>query len=281
VEHLACQAVSMGSSIAVAATSAALAFQSVAAPPPGPLKPWSPWNVEYADDMCILQRFYGDKAQPITLGFKPGPLGEHMRVVLIQPEGSLGKGQGRAQLTFDNGSPLENGFWSMRAKAMHITIIDLKRAELDPLKTAKQLRIRAGKVDLALASNMFGPALKALEACERDLLASWGMDRATIDAIATYPELRGGPASIFGTNDYPSAAIRNNEQGTAGVRFWVSKEGRARDCMVVESSGSAILDAQTCAIFTKRGRYLPARTKSGEIVESISYSRIRWELPRF
>ena len=279
--RLACQAVQMGSGIALGAAVAALVLQSVSTDDPAPLKPSSPWNVEYADDMCILQRFYGDKAQPVTLGFKPGPLGEHMRVLLIQPQGSLGKGQGRARLYFDDGPPAEDSFWSVPNKAtkMHATVVDLKRSALDPLKAAKRVRIRAGKVDVALAINMFGPAMTALEACEKDLLASWGMIPATIDAIATYPEPRGGVPSFFSTNDYPSAAIRNEEQGTAGVRYWVSKEGEVRDCKVVESSGSALLDAQTCAVISKRGQFLPARTKSGEAVESISYSRIRWELP--
>jgi TonB family protein len=204
-----------------------------------------------------------------------------MRIVLIQPKASLGKAQGMAKISFDGGSVVEVGFWSipLQSKEMHVTIIDLKRADLNPLKTAKQLRIRARKVDVSFVSSMFGPALKALSDCEKDLLARWGMDLAIINSIQAYPEARGGVHSFFRTDDYPSAAIRNEEQGTAGVRFWVSEEGRVRDCKVVESSGSAALDAQTCAMISKRGRYEPARTKTGDVVESISYARIRWEMP--
>ena len=51
----------MGSGIALGAAVAALVPQSANTADPAPLKPSSPWNVEYADDMCILQRFYGDK----------------------------------------------------------------------------------------------------------------------------------------------------------------------------------------------------------------------------
>jgi TonB family protein len=275
----------MGSSIAFAAAFAALSFQPVGTSTPAPLAPSSPWNVEYADNMCILQRFFGERAQPVVLGFKPGPLGEHMRVVLIQPRGLLSKGQGTAKLSFDEKSPVEAGYWSVPMKAkegqkVQVTVVDLKRADLDPLKTARQVHVHAGKIDVALALDRFGLALKALAACEKDLLASWGMDPGAIDAITTYPELRGGIVNVFSTDDYPMAAIRNNEQGTAGVRFWVSKEGRVRDCKVVESSGSAVLDAQTCAIIGKRARYEPARTKTGDVIESISYQRIRWELPQ-
>jgi hypothetical protein len=48
---------------------------------------------------------------------------------------------------------------------------------------------------------------------------------------------------------------------------------------VIESSGSNLLDAQTCAIISKRGLFDPARTKTGEPVASIGFQRVRWVLP--
>jgi hypothetical protein len=48
---------------------------------------------------------------------------------------------------------------------------------------------------------------------------------------------------------------------------------------VVEPSGSAVLDAQTCAIITKRGIFNPAKTQDGQAVESIGFSRVHWILP--
>jgi protein TonB len=75
------------------------------------------------------------------------------------------------------------------------------------------------------------------------------------------------------------AAIASNQQGSSGVRFWVSKEGKVSDCRVIESSGSNLLDAQTCAIISKRGLFDPARTKTGEPVASIGFQRVRWVLP--
>lgn len=268
--------------ITVAAAAAALAIHAEPNSSPGPLKPSGPWTVDYADDMCVLQRTFGSKEQQVTLGLKPGPLGESMRLVLIQPEDAAGKGQGVARVSFDDAKPVDAGYWSvpLQKRQIDVTLVDMKRDQLAPLQRAKSIRIRAGKVDVALAPTMFSQALTALEACEKDLLVSWGMDPAALSSITTFPKPRGGALHrFFSTSDYPMAALRNNEQGTAGVRFWVGKDGKVRDCKVVESSGSVTIDSQTCATISQRGRFEPARTSSGTAVESISYTRVRWELP--
>jgi TonB family protein len=272
----------MGSSIAFAVASAALAIQSAAIPPvPAPLKPSSPWNVEYADNMCLLQRYFGGKEQPVTLGFKPGLFSEHMRVVLVRHASETRIVRGEAQISFDGSPPIKAPFAEgfIKDKGVRAMAIDFKEPDLAPLNNAKQIRIQAGKLDIALAPNAVSAAMKALEACEKDLLVTWGMDPAAVASIASFPKVRGGIVGVFSYNDYPMAAIRNEEQGTAGVRFWVGKDGKARDCEVVESSGSALLDDQTCSIIVQRGRFEPARTSSGEPVVSIGFQRIRWEIP--
>ena len=121
--------------------------------------------------------------------------------------------------------------------------------------------------------------MKALDACEQDLLVTWGMDPKVVASLASYPTQRGGIASLFSADDYPREAIANNEQGTASVRIKVSKEGKASDCQIIESSGSETIDKQTCNIIVNRARFQPARTNSGEAVDSIALQRIRWELP--
>ena len=270
----------MGSSIAFAAALAALAPQS-AAIPPVPLKPSGPWIVDYADSMCVLQRQFGSGEDTVYLGFRPGLFSEHMRMVLMRKGTDRSTRRGMTQLFFDGGPPLKAPFTEGWVEKQHarVMLIDLKVSDLAPLNHAKQLRVQAGKADIILAPERVDAAMKALDPCQKDLLISWGMNKVTIDAIATFAEPKDGVVGFFSTNDYPVAAIRKNEQGTAGVRYWVSIEGKVRECTVVESSGSAILDAQTCAIIMKRGKFLPARTKSGEAVESIGFSRIRWEIP--
>lgn len=250
-----------------------------AASPPMPLKPSGPWNVEYADSMCVLSRQFGSGDGSVTLGFRPGLFSEHMRMVVARKSTDDRSRWGEAQLSFDGGPVLKTRYSDGLAPrtGLRIMVIDLKAAELAPLSTAQKFQVRAGGDDFVLMPDHVAAAMQALNPCIKDLLISWGMNTATIDSIATYPKFRN--ESIFSSNDYPSAALRNREQGTTGVRYWVSKDGKISDCKVVERSGSVALDERTCSLINRRARYDPARTKAGEAVDAIDFARVHWVIP--
>jgi len=86
-------------------------------------------------------------------------------------------------------------------------------------------------------------------------------------------------ASLFSTDDYPQSAIRNEEQGTTGVRLGVGPDGRVTDCSVTQSSGSGALDQATCNILKRRARFTPAKDQAGNPISDSFSQRIRWELP--
>lgn len=91
---------------------------------------------------------------------------------------------------------------------------------------------------------------------------------------------RGNLASLFSVEDYPSSALRNDEEGIVRARLIVGVDGQVRDCTVVRSSGSTALDGATCDIFIRRARFEPARDASGNVVEgSIVTPAIRWVIP--
>ena len=85
--------------------------------------------------------------------------------------------------------------------------------------------------------------------------------------------------AMFSTDDYPLDALRKSEAGTVAVALKIGADGRVTDCVVTGSSGSASLDAQTCRIFWKRARFIPAEDSRGRPVESALQQRIKWELP--
>lgn len=84
---------------------------------------------------------------------------------------------------------------------------------------------------------------------------------------------------LFSTEDYPMAALRNDDQGTTAISLSVGRDGRVSACSVTASSGSAALDATTCSVLQRRGRFAPARDASGRAVEDQSSARIKWQLP--
>lgn len=85
--------------------------------------------------------------------------------------------------------------------------------------------------------------------------------------------------SLFTDADYPVAAIRAREQGSVDFQLLVNARGRVTACNILRSSGSALLDATTCRLVQKRGRFIPARDKKGRPAPDTIAGRVNWRLP--
>lgn len=96
-------------------------------------------------------------------------------------------------------------------------------------------------------------------------------------ALAARP--RGNPAQWVTTNDYPTAALRMEQEGLVRVRLAVSAEGRATGCEVTASSGFAELDQATCDKLVRRARFTPASDESGAKVSGNWATSVRWAIP--
>ncbi|QIL02544.1 energy transducer TonB [Sphingomonas sinipercae] len=88
--------------------------------------------------------------------------------------------------------------------------------------------------------------------------------------------LKANLPGLIRADDYPPEALLRNEQGTVGARLVIDSGGRVSQCIVEQSSGSAILDTTTCDIFRKRAKFPPAaEATTGERTFSQS---VRWQL---
>ena len=90
---------------------------------------------------------------------------------------------------------------------------------------------------------------------------------------------RSNPGSWATNDDYPSAALRAEEEGVTGFRLTVGTDGRVSECSVTSSSGSSTLDAATCKLITRRARFTPAKDADGNPVTDTYSNRIRWQIP--
>lgn len=88
----------------------------------------------------------------------------------------------------------------------------------------------------------------------------------------------GNLTELIRDDDYPASAIANEEQGTVAVRIAVDERGRAADCTVETSSGSAAIDAKTCEIVKERATFTPATNAAGQPVAGEFRQRITWRL---
>lgn len=78
--------------------------------------------------------------------------------------------------------------------------------------------------------------------------------------------------------NYPSRAIRNEEQGTVGLTVTVNAEGRVAGCRVTSSSGSNTLDDAACKDITRYARFNPALDDAGNPTSASWSTRIVYQL---
>ena len=88
------------------------------------------------------------------------------------------------------------------------------------------------------------------------------------------------PGSWVTNDDYPSRALRAEEQGVVGFRLNVDANGRVTDCTVTSSSGSSELDSTACSLLKRRARFSAAEDASGKKIPATYSNRIRWQIPR-
>lgn len=89
----------------------------------------------------------------------------------------------------------------------------------------------------------------------------------------------GNAGSFFGPDAYPPEAIRAGQQGRSVATVAVDANGVATGCTTTVSSGSASLDATTCAIAMTKLRYVAARDSRGRAVAGSYTLPVRWVLP--
>ena len=108
--------------------------------------------------------------------------------------------------------------------------------------------------------------------------------RAAITRLLQCVELERPPvmftnlATYLSDFDYPVEARQRREQGTVSFRLTIGPDGRPTECVVTQSSGSAILDETTCRLMRERPRFTPARDRNGNPVSDTVEARIRWRL---
>ncbi|WCP71666.1 MULTISPECIES: energy transducer TonB [Sphingomonas] len=260
--------------------AAILAGQGGAADVP-PLKPASAWSVNYAEDMCVLSRDYGDAGNRVSVLFRPTPFNDRVQTVLVGDRKQLGYSP-RVKVQIDGraGKGVFDGDGQRtslpKGRNMGITF-DLPRDTVTDFAGTEPVgfALSGGKpfrVNLSLSR----AALTALRKCETDLMQSWGFDVGAVDTAPVLPaRAQRDPSMWLSNSDFPRQLLGANANVT--VAWIITKEGGIRNCRVVRSSGNATFDAIPCEALARRARYTPARDANGHPVETLSSRVIRFK----
>ncbi len=90
---------------------------------------------------------------------------------------------------------------------------------------------------------------------------------------------RGNPANWVTENDYPTSAIRAEQQGRTSFRLSLDAAGKVTGCTVTMSSGSPALDTATCDKLTRRAKFEAAIDSTGARTEGFYLGSVNWRLP--
>jgi TonB family protein len=74
-------------------------------------------------------------------------------------------------------------------------------------------------------------------------------------------------------------AFQEQWKGAATFELFIDPQGRPADCAIVQSSGYAQLDRETCFIAVHRARFTPARGPDGTPVYGAYRSMVKWHRP--
>lgn len=247
-----------------------------------PLAPAGQWQVAAGDAQCMALRRYGPAAKPAFLLFKPAPLGDVMQILVVRQGSKPRVSQAGGTMRVDGGpatkiSILDYG--SPQGKD-RVSSINVPLSNFAAVRTASTLSLNAsGSLDYSFALSEMASVMQRLDACTQNLRKAWHIGEASSD-ILQEAQSKASLPSYFGSNDYPAGALASDATGLVEMVSLIDEAGKVASCMVIATSGYAILDAQSCAVMTDRASFRPALGLDGKPIRSGRLLRIRWQTSR-
>ena len=245
----------------------------------GLLEPTGPWNVDYAEHQCVASRPYESKEGPLHFLVKPSPSSDVMQIALVKRGGGPSKGiQVDTRIIMGSAPAVEAKQLSYATAAQFVRLINLDQSGATALGKANHIVWDASGALLSLRLGDMASVMSALADCRLDLAKYWNIGPEFAAALKSLPKPKQPILSLFSFSDYPEKAVREEQSGTTRFILLIDERGALRDCMVVETSGIAVLDAQTCLVIKARGKFDPAIGADGKPARASLTQRVRWEL---
>lgn len=266
---------------------AALALSAVPAAA-APLQPSAKWVVNFDAAQCVAQRDYGTSEQPMTLILKQPAMGSVMQVAVRakgffngQPE------QVDGGIRFDSQAPIKIPALQWRPAKSPLTyrMINVPLSKFAAASQAGSMRFDAGSLHRDFALTDVAALMKVMDDCVADLRRVWNVPtEVRVGGVGGYTSAglkKPGEANLsglFAAGDYPGAAIMQMKGGSVQIAVLIDEQGKVADCSVVESSGVAVLDSQSCAIISARAKFKPAIGLDDKPAKTAHIQRITWRI---
>jgi TonB family protein len=245
---------------------------------PASLAPNQKWVVEFAENQCVASRSYGSAEKPLIVALKPSPMGKILQLSFVGAGGgSTDQIRTRVQIGAD--PVIETSALAFNASdgERHVVRINLPEEQLDRLALASSLSVKVGsRLNETLTLSSMPGLVKAMKECMTDLKGHWNVGPAAEGRLKE--RATGELAKWFTPDDYPDLATRAGDVGTVQFVVLVDQAGKVSDCTVTETSNAPVLDAQACALLSRRARLKPAIGLDGKPARDALTGRVKWQL---
>ena len=133
-------------------------------------------------------------------------------------------------------------------------------------------------MDEAFALDSLQQLLGVMDQCAADLRTFWNVRASQEDETVVRDDAKGKLRGLISGEDYPWESLINGDVGAVKAVLLINEEGKVADCSVIETSGAAMLDAQTCAVLKRRAQFAPARDNNGKPAKDAWVQKISWKV---
>lgn len=246
-----------------------------------PSQPFGDWVVEQDSAACLATGKFGpDGVTSLSLATRP--LSDKVTLLVHVPRTGRISTYGLARVLIEPGNREASGRRidfapDETGRSAFGLNVDSDIFRREPITA---IRIYSKNTELAyLALGNFQQLLNNISSCERMVTEKFSIDLTEQARVAILPKAIVNENKWFHGNDYPTSAFYSGAQGPVAGRFKVKEDGSVADCVVVISSGNAVLDKTTCTLIKARARFIPAKDSDGRPVSSSQLYSMIWTLP--
>ncbi len=265
---------------------------AIAKSEPLPLPLEGKWNLRYDEEACQLIGVFGTGDDQILFRLTRYLPGDASIITLYGKKLSSDQVRSKAKLAFGAVNELRlietlNGFSGKLPMAIlqgDTGLLDrpwpkdnVGLPKLTPEQEASVTGMTfafGGRHPFRLEFGSMAAPLKALRACNIDLIQHWGFDPATLAGQTRSATPTGSPRNWVTTNDYPKGAFGQN--GLVRFLLEVDDTGAVSKCHILEKMKPPEFAAVTCQLLTKRAHFNPGLDGAGRPVKSMYFNSVRW-----
>lgn len=261
------------------------------------LPPSSKWVLDYADEKCRLGRIFGNEEDRAVLYFEQGAPGDDLGLTAAGPQLRRFQTSRATLLRFSEvGEARRTTPFSGEVKtigpSLIFTSMNFSEEDDDALADDQPDQPGLPAIDLTEAARAnfveFGRAgstvrfetgnlkepMAALNQCSADLVRSWGLDLDRHRTATRRPAWSNRDAIVRKiVGQYPSAALRQGEQGIVRLRVMVDEAGAVTACTVEKATTTETLESPACKAM-QDARFEPALDAEGKAMPSYYAMRI-------